>query len=137
MTSYCKEILNGSRSTREVNEIILVLIPKNDEPRNMSQYRPISLCRIIYKIVSKIWVNRLKPMLSRCISLNQSAFIPGRMIHDNFLIAHELIRYLQSSKNVPNKGFMAKLDMNKTVLSGLSSNVFFFKWDLLARGWPG
>lgn len=113
MISYCKEILHGTFSAREVNETILVLTPKSDKPKDMTQYRPISLCRVLYKVVAKAWANRLKLLLSRCISLNQNAFVPGRMIHNNFLIAHELLHYLQSSKNGPNKGFVSKLDMSK------------------------
>ncbi|MBA0709050.1 hypothetical protein Golax_024121 [Gossypium laxum] len=58
-------------------------------------------------------VNHLKASLPLCISQNQSAFLLGRMIHDNILIAHELMHYLQSSKNRPNKGFVIKLDMSK------------------------
>lgn len=106
-------MLNGTRSVREVNYTILVLIPKIDEPKDMTQYRLIILCRVIYKIVAKVWANRLKFLLLRCISPNQSAFMLGRMIHHNFLIDHELLHYLQSSKNGPNKGFVAKLDISK------------------------
>lgn len=52
-------------------------------------------------------------MLPFCISQNQSAFFPGRMLHDNVLIDHELLHYLQSSQKGPNKGFMVKFDMSK------------------------
>ncbi|KAH1038066.1 hypothetical protein J1N35_039809 [Gossypium stocksii] len=68
---------------------------------------------VVYKIVAKVLANRLKDTLPLCISQNQSAFVPGRMIHDNILIAHELVHYLQSAKNRPNKGFVIKLDMSK------------------------
>ncbi|KAL4297103.1 hypothetical protein GQ457_12G013590 [Hibiscus cannabinus] len=48
-----------------------------------------------------------------CIALNQSAFVLGRIISDNVLIAHELMHYLKGSKNGPNKGSAIKLDMEK------------------------
>lgn len=93
---------------------MIILIPKVKDPIDMTQYRPISLCRVIYKIISKVLANRLKPLFLICISDNQSAFVHGRMIHDNILIAHELIHYLQSSENGPYKGFMVKLNISKT-----------------------
>lgn len=52
-------------------------------------------------------------MLPFCIGQNQSVFVPGRMLHDNALIAHELLHYLQRSQNGLNKGFVVKLDMSK------------------------
>ncbi|KAA3487553.1 reverse transcriptase [Gossypium australe] len=69
--------------------------------------------RITFKIISKVLANRLKLVLHSCISHNQSAFVLGRMIHDNILIAHDLVLYLQSSKNVPNKGLVIQLNMSK------------------------
>ncbi|KAA3461963.1 reverse transcriptase [Gossypium australe] len=69
--------------------------------------------RVIYKIIVKVLANRLKDTPPMCISQNQSAFVPRRMIHGNVLIAHELVHYLQSAKNGPNKGFVIKLDMSK------------------------
>ncbi|KAL4385934.1 hypothetical protein GQ457_09G015610 [Hibiscus cannabinus] len=89
------------------------LIPKFAEPVRMKQLRPISLCTTIYKIVSKTLLNRMKPFLHLFISENQSAFLKGHLISDNILIAHELIHYLSSSKNGPNKGVALKLDMDK------------------------
>jgi hypothetical protein len=73
----------------EINEAAIVLIPKVDKPELLKEFRPISLCSVIYKIVSKCLVNRLRPLLDDLIGLTQSAFIPGRMITDNALIAFE------------------------------------------------
>ncbi|XP_012442051.2 uncharacterized protein LOC105767072 [Gossypium raimondii] len=109
----CHDILQGSRSAACVNETLIVLIPKIKNPCEMVNFRPISLCRVVYKIVAKTLANRLKEVLHLCISHNQSAFVPNRMIHDNVLVAHELMHYLRSSKNGPNKGCVIKLDMSK------------------------
>ncbi|KAA3468129.1 reverse transcriptase [Gossypium australe] len=79
----------------------------------MSNFRPNSLCRFIYNIISKVLTNRLKEVLPMCISQNQSTFVLSWMIHDNVIIAHELVHYLRSSKNGPNKGCVVKLDMSK------------------------
>lgn len=67
---FCKDVLNGTRSVADVNDTMVVLIPKVKDPVNMTQYRPISLCRVIYKIISKVIANKLKPLLSICISDN-------------------------------------------------------------------
>ncbi|KAK5811783.1 hypothetical protein PVK06_027155 [Gossypium arboreum] len=106
-------ILKGEKSVECVNETLIVLIPKIENPCEMANFCPISLCRFVYKMVAKTLANRLKKVLPECISQNQSAFFPNHMIHDNVLISHELVHYLRSSKNSPNKGCVIKLDMSK------------------------
>ena len=93
-----------------VNDAAIVLIPKVQHPESLKDYRPISLCNVLYKVVSKCLVNRLRPLLDNVISENQSAFISGRLITDNVLIAYECIHYLHNKKG--KSGACAiKLDM--------------------------
>jgi len=76
-------------------------------------YRPISLCNVIYKLVSKAITNRLKVILHAIVHEAQSAFVLGRLITENILIAFEHFHYLRK-KNEGKRGFMAsKLDMSK------------------------
>jgi hypothetical protein len=91
----------------------VVLIPKIDNPMELKDFRPIGLCNVIYKAVSKCLVNRLRPLLGDITSENQSAFIPGRMIMDNALLAFECLYYMEQGNSI-NSDFCAyKLDLSK------------------------
>ena len=77
----------------------------------MKDFRPISLCNVVYKIVSKCLVNHLRPHLTELISENQSAFI-RRLISDNSITAFECIHHIQTLKRIsPLCAY--KLDLSK------------------------
>ena len=79
----------------------------------MSEFRPISLCNVLYKIFVKVLANRLKKFLNSVINENQSAFAKGRLISDNILIAFKTLHCMKNY-NSGATGFMAlKLDMSK------------------------
>jgi hypothetical protein len=102
------------------NETIVVLIPKVFNPEKLKELRPISLCNVLYKIASKVLLNHLKVILPDIISLNQSDFVPGRLIIDNVLLAYELTYYMQNKRKGVDGYAAIKLDMSKvmTVSSG-------------------
>ncbi|XP_052201561.1 uncharacterized protein LOC127807600 [Diospyros lotus] len=81
----------SGRLLSQVNATIISLIPKVPHPETPSQFRPISCCNVLYKIITKILANRIKPVLSGLVDVSQAAFVPGRSIGDNVLLAQELV----------------------------------------------
>lgn len=75
-----------------LNSTILALTPKKIEAKEMKDYRPISCCNVLYKVISKLLANRLKSILAKCISVNQSAFIKERLLMEIVLLATEIIK---------------------------------------------
>ena len=107
-----KDFFRSGKILKEFNHTFIALIPKVDNPETTSQFRPISLCNTFYKIVAKVLVNRLRPILERIIHPVQSAFVSQRAIHDNILLAHEVINKFHHLKG--KKGYAAvKIDMEK------------------------
>lgn len=96
----------------QLAETLMVLIPKSDHPTSFKEFRPISLCNAVYKILTKVLVTRLRPMLARIISPLQSSFIPGRSTKDNAIILKEVVHHMKKSSR--KKGDMVfKLDLEK------------------------
>ena len=80
--------------------LLLVLIPKVDTPETIMQFQPISLCNVVYKIISKVLVNRLKPCMDALINPLQASFIHGRQTVDNIIVAQEMVHSIRKSKVV-------------------------------------
>lgn len=78
------------------NNMNVVLIPKVETPQTVKVLRPISLCNVVYKIVSKVLSNQLKDVLQGLVDKVQSAFISGRSIQDNIIIASEVIHAMKN-----------------------------------------
>lgn len=109
VSKFCLVVLKGESEIGEINKTRIILNPKVDKPNDMTQFRPISLCNVIYKIIPKVLVNRMSSKLGRCINEAQGAFIPGRLISDNFLIAYEVLHSLKMKKRGKKGHFALKL----------------------------
>jgi hypothetical protein len=71
---------------------------------------PISLCNVVYKIISKFISNRMKPLLPTLISQEQASFVEGIQIFDNIIHAHEIIHTLKIQRR---GGRIIQLDLMK------------------------
>lgn len=89
------------------------MIPKINEPTKLSDFRPISLCNVLYKVISKILVSRLKSVLPTLVTEEHAAFIPERYINDNGIIAHEMLHSLQVKKYCAESFMAVKTDISK------------------------
>ena len=109
----CLYYLNNGVMPACLNSTLIVLISKIKKPERMSELRPIALCNVIYKVMVKAIANRLKRILSLVISESQNAFVAGRLITDNVMVAFEIGHYLKR-KTQGKTGFAAlKIDMSK------------------------
>jgi hypothetical protein len=132
------DFFENNHLLKEQNHTFIALIPKKLGASTVHQFRPISLCNIIYKIISKIMANRFKGLLHHFISLFQSAFVPSRNIQDNTIMVHELFNSINSKRG--RGGLMAvKIDMEKafdrmewsfilTILSALGFHSTWINW---------
>ncbi|XP_074363628.1 uncharacterized protein LOC141704240 [Apium graveolens] len=109
----CKKWLDDNVFPADLTSTNLVLIPKKDNVEKLTDVRPIALCNVVYKILAKVLANRLKCILPDIISENQSAFIPGRSITDNVLIAFEMMHFMKRKKGSQDGEVALKLDISK------------------------
>lgn len=93
-----------------LNKTVIVLIPKVEGPEYISQFRPISLCTVPLKIITKVLVDRLRPFLKKLVGPYQSSFIPGRSTTDNILVVQEAIHTMRTMKRV-NGAVAIKIDL--------------------------
>ncbi|XP_020681628.2 uncharacterized protein LOC110098987 [Dendrobium catenatum] len=108
----CLEFFSLGRMEPEWKDIVVVLLPKDNNADYPSKFRPISLCQTIYKVIAKILVNHIKGILPSIISEEQAAFIPGRSISDHCLLGQEIINMFKVSKSA--KGWLAlKVNMEQ------------------------
>ena len=112
VTHSVLHFLNSACLLDNLNHTFITLIPNKNSPEYASDFRPISLCNVLYKIFSKVLANRIKKILPKMISEHQSVFTKSRLISDNILVAFESLHSMQ--KHVSKEDYMAiKLDMSK------------------------
>jgi len=93
-----------------LNYAFITLLPKKDDATNIRDYRPISLVHSFAKLITKLLANRLAGRLDEMITPNQSAFIKGRFILDNFMLVQHTTKFLHQQKQ---PRILLKLDITK------------------------
>lgn len=110
--SFVKESFQGQNIPQTLNSTLIALIPKIDHPKCLKEFRPISLCTVAYKILTKIIATRLKVVMPTLTLPYQTSFISGRNITDNIIMAQEVIHTMKR-KTGKNGWFALKVDLEK------------------------
>lgn len=111
MFQYCKRWLDTNCFPNDLNSTNVVLIPKKENAVFMKDLRPIALCNVLYKIMAKVLANRIKIVLPGVNAENQSAFVHGRNITDNMLIAFDMIHHMRLKNRGLEREVALKLDI--------------------------
>ncbi|XP_021996282.1 uncharacterized protein LOC110893484 [Helianthus annuus] len=111
VASAIMDFFSSGKLLKELNSTLIVLILKKPTPSSVTDYRPIACCNVIYKCISKIIADRIKYYLNQIVSINQSAFVPGRKISDNILLTQELMHNYHRNNGPPRCAF--KVDIQK------------------------
>ncbi|KAL2246372.1 UNVERIFIED_CONTAM: hypothetical protein Sindi_2905400 [Sesamum indicum] len=111
VTSVVLDFFTTGRILKQINTTLLALIPKVHSPMSVSDFRPISCCNVLYKIIAKLLVQRLSEILDKLISSCQAAFVPGRSIGDNIMSAQELFMGYNQARLPPRCAL--KVDIRK------------------------
>lgn len=153
VTKAIKFVLREAHIRGGLNSTHLCLIPNIPNPAKVGDFCHISCCNLFYKGIVKLLSNRLKLVINHTVSYNQNAFILGRNIQDNLLLAHELVRgYTRKNKsgrcaikidikgaydNVNWQGLMLlleRIDMPQKD-EGMCMDVYFFRKILNSDKW--
>ena len=95
-----------------MNSTLISLIPKMKSLEVVAHLRPISLCNMNYKVVTKVIVNRLRPLLNELVGPEQASFISWRQSCDNVIIIQELLHIMRKMKG-KNGAMIIKIDLEK------------------------
>ncbi|CAA7024805.1 unnamed protein product [Microthlaspi erraticum] len=109
---FVSEFFEKSELPVGMNDALVVLIPKVEKPERITQFRPISLCNVLFKLITKVMVMRLKSLMPKLIGPAHSSFIPERLSVDNIVVVQEAVHSMRRKKG--KKGWMLlKLDLEK------------------------
>lgn len=131
-----EEFRSFGRMYEAYNSTFIILIPKSENPTSFNDFRPISSCSYIYKIISKILANHLWLILSNYISTEQFSFLQNKQIHESVGTTQEILHYIQTQKL---KGMVLKVYLSKAfdrvnwlfirmILTHLGFPYEFIKW---------
>ena len=101
----------SSRLLKQINHSIIAFVPKLANVSSTSDFRSISCCNVIYKVIAKILVGHLAHVLSGIISPMQNAFLGGKLMSDNINLVQELLR--QYNRKRPSPRCLMKVDFRK------------------------
>ena len=105
--------LNSGSLFPGLNHTFISLIPKIKNPEFITEFQPIALCNMLYKLVSNVLTNRLKKVLPHIISESQRAFQSNKAISDNILVAFETLHHMKHKKGGKVGHLALKLDISK------------------------
>ncbi|KAM0875832.1 hypothetical protein ACQ4PT_036554 [Festuca glaucescens] len=128
--------VGDGRGFARLNRAMITLIPKRPDASEIKDYRPISLVHSFSKLFSKLIANRLCGRLDELVSPNQSAFVKGRALHDNFMLVRQVARRINQQRQ---PGILLKLDLSRAfdtiswaflfeVLRAMGFGELFLKW---------
>jgi len=125
--SAIQEFFVSGKLLKQLNHSVIALIPKAAHASSVSDFRPISCCNVIYKVISKIIASRLAMTLDSIIDQAQSAFVQGRSMADNIHLAQEILRGYNRKRTSPR--CVIKVDLKKAFDS--------INWDFLRSAMTG
>lgn len=130
--NFVRKAFEEGRVDRSSNETLHCVIPKVEHPERANQFRPIILCNVIIKTITKLMTACLRPFLSDLIGPTQSAFIPGRGCQDNITVAQEIIHSFKKCRGKDGY-FIMSVDLEKAYDR---VNWDFLSWVLKDIGFP-
>lgn len=132
VTSAVLDFFQSSKILSQLNSTSIALVPKIESLEFANQFRQISCCYVIHKIILEMICSRLRKAISHIVATNQSAFVEGRSMMHNVLLFHDLLRH-NNRKNATPRCLM-KIDLRK---SYDMVSWEFLKEMLLGFGFPG
>jgi hypothetical protein len=123
-------VANQEAQPQSWAQIVIAILPKEADSYSTHKFCPISLLNTDYKLVMRVWANRLGPNLARKIGHHQRGFIPGRDSREN-IVNMQIIIDMINAKN--KEGAVAFLDQEKAfdMVSFTTINAIFAKLN-----WP-
>ena len=96
--NFVAESISQCYISEELNISKIALLPKSEDRLRIQNFRPISLLNTLYKVVAKVYANRMKPLLHNWILPSQTGFVPNRCILDNIFLAFEAIAWTRENQ---------------------------------------
>ncbi|XP_075076119.1 uncharacterized protein LOC107763904 [Nicotiana tabacum] len=112
ITAAVQDFFENADMCKAINCTTITLIPKIQNPTNIRDFRPISCCTVLYKLISKVITTRMQGVMDRLVDNCQAVFVPRRLITDNILMSHELVKGYRRKSISPR--CMLKIDMQTT-----------------------